>query len=93
MGSKAMTRSNSGRKTHPFKISDDHDGQFGERLKQLRVRQGYAQKEVANQIDVSTRTLTNWETGTSLPPLGPTLRKLAAFFRVSPGYLLNGEED
>ena len=62
-------------------------------MKALRIRSGYSQAEVARAIGVSTRTLTNWETGKSLPPLGSGLRNLAAFLRVSPGYLVNGKED
>ena len=36
-------------------------------LKAARVNAGLSQKEVANELNVSNKTLTNWENGKSFP--------------------------
>lgn len=69
------------------------DGLSGERIRRLRVSQGYSQAELARAIGVTTRTVTRWETGQGEPQVGPPLRHLAAFLRVTPAAIWNGEEE
>lgn len=69
------------------------DGLSGERIRRLRIEQGFSQNEMARAARVSPRTVTRWETGQSEPQLGPPLRNLAAFLRVTPGYLWTGTKE
>lgn len=42
---------------------------LGERLIRLRKKNGYSQQEVAEKINVTRQTISNWETGQGAPPL------------------------
>lgn len=42
---------------------------FGYRLKMLRRKAGFSQKELANVINVTPATVSNYESGIYLPPL------------------------
>ena len=70
-----------------------HDGLFSQRIRKLRLQQGLQQKEVCRLAGIPTRTYRGWEHGESVPRPGPPLRKLANAFRVSPLFLLFGEEE
>ena len=37
---------------------------FGEKLKYLRLKKGFSQKEIAHELRISQKTLSNIETGT-----------------------------
>jgi transcriptional regulator with XRE-family HTH domain len=45
----------------------DYPEQLGARLRQLRKQRGLTQKDVAEQLGVSTPALCRWETGQTLP--------------------------
>jgi transcriptional regulator with XRE-family HTH domain len=62
-------------------------------MRKLRIGQGYSQQEIARAVRVNPRTVVRWEMDESEPTLGEPLRNLAAFLRVTPGFLLNGEEE
>lgn len=71
------------------------DGRFGERLFLLRTGLGYSRKELSELCAgrITERTITRWESGKDADPrLGANFRLLADALRVSPGYLLRGEE-
>jgi transcriptional regulator with XRE-family HTH domain len=57
------------------------------------MTQGYSQPELARLLGVDIRTIRRWETGGGAPAIGPTIRSLASLFRVTPGFLLYGEEE
>ena len=61
--------------------------EFGEFLAELRKEKGLLQKEVANYLNVTVATVSNYEKGVHSPDLD-TLVKLADFFDVSTDYLL-----
>ncbi len=61
--------------------------EFGEFLAALRKERGLLQKEVANYLNVTVATVSNYEKGVHTPDLN-TLIKLADFFNVSTDYLL-----
>ena len=63
-----------------------------ERLVQLRCSKGLTQKDVAESIYVSDKTLSKWENGTSEPSLNMLLR-LAEFYGVSADFLIGKEKD
>ena len=69
----------------------EHDGHVADRLRELRIEQGYTQAEVATLAGVSGGAYRDWERGRFVPRPGPQLRGLAAVFRCSPGYLLIGK--
>lgn len=61
--------------------------QFKERLKELRSEKELSQTQLAKELGVSQRSVSNWETGVRQPDF-ETLEKLANFFAVSTDYLL-----
>ena len=65
--------------------------EFGKLLSQLRKEKGILQKEVANHLNMTVATVSNYEKGVHLPDLN-TLIMLADFFDVSTDYLLQRTE-
>ena len=64
---------------------------FSIRLKNLRIQNGYTQKEMAENLGTSQPSYQNWEKGTRKPSR-ITLQQIANFFNVSTDFLL-GETD
>lgn len=65
---------------------------FGEKVGELRRQQGLTQKELADKIGVSLRTITNYETGGRYPKQRKTYRKIADILEVDINYLLTENE-
>ena len=63
---------------------------IGEFLKALRKEKGLTQEQLAEQCNVSRRSVSRWETGTNMPDIS-LLVELAAFFDVSIPEIINGE--
>ena len=63
---------------------------FNEKLRFLRKYQNWTQAEVAKQLEINTRTYSQYETGTTEPDIA-TIKKLANFFDVSIDYLLEND--
>lgn len=61
--------------------------EFGKLLADLRKEKGILQKEVANHLNMTVATISNYEKGVHLPDLN-TLIMLADYFDVSTDYLL-----
>lgn len=59
---------------------------FGQRLKELRLSNGYTQATLADKIGVSEKTIGTWERGTREPSMETTV-KLADIFDVTLDYL------
>lgn len=55
---------------------------FAENLKQLREVNGKDQKEIAETLDVSPKTVSHWETGYTEPSISQLIQ-LADFFEIS----------
>ena len=62
------------------------------RLKDLRSEKGFTQKEVAEQLKVSTTCYSGYEQGYREPDL-KTLIKICKFFEVSSDYLLGLKDE
>lgn len=60
---------------------------FGEIIKNLRTTRGLNQVQLANDLDVSKQTISNWENNNILPSI-EMLIKIAQLFSVSTDYLL-----
>lgn len=60
---------------------------FGKRLRELRKEKNLTQKDVANFLKISDRTIGYYESGQRKPD-PETLQKIADFFNVSVDYLL-----
>lgn len=60
---------------------------LGERLRDLRVENGYIQKELAKLLNVTTTAYGYYEQDRNEPSLGSII-KLANFYKVSADYLL-----
>lgn len=60
-------------------------------IKDLREKKGYTQKQLADRIAVSDKTVSKWETGRGLPDLS-LLEPLAGALGVSVAELLSGEQ-
>lgn len=63
---------------------------IGAFLKALRAEKGITQEQLAEQMLVSSRTVSRWETGANLPDLS-VLLSLADFYGVGLRELLDGE--
>jgi|GEM_PF-673753 len=62
---------------------------IGEKLKELRKRNGFTQGTVAAELNMSKNTISNWETGVSRPNINQ-IAKLAQIFDCTTDYLLEG---
>lgn len=60
---------------------------FGDRIKTLRKAYNYSQVQLAQKLDVSKQTVSNWENNNILPSI-EMLVKISTFFSVSTDYLL-----
>lgn len=63
-----------------------------ERLKKLRIDAGLSQKKMAELLNVSQVAVTYWENGRR-EPNSEMIEKIAAFFNVSPAYLMGWEQN
>lgn len=63
-----------------------------QRIKQLRLKNGATQAELAKFLKVAQNTLSYWEAGKYEPPI-ESLNKLADYFHVSIDYLLEKTDD
>ena len=57
------------------------------RLKEVRITAGFSQQQVANQLNISQNTYSNWETGRNNID-SDSLSRLSKLFEVSVDYLL-----
>lgn len=62
----------------------------GDTIKKLREKRGITQKELADKIGVSDKTVSKWETGRGLPDIG-IIEDLSATLNVSLSELFTGE--
>ena len=62
----------------------------GEFLRRLRREKGLTQEQLAERFNVSSRTVSRWETGSNLPDVG-TLIELADFYDVDIRQIIDGE--
>lgn len=60
------------------------------RLKELRVKSGITQNELAKKLNVTGQTLLNWENGIYEPKIHQLIQ-LADFFGVTVDYLIERE--
>jgi transcriptional regulator with XRE-family HTH domain len=58
---------------------DNYELTFGEVLKELREFQGYTQKEVSTQLNITSQAYSNYETNKRTPDMEMT-RKIAQFY-------------
>ena len=63
---------------------------IGKRLKQARINSGLTQEKLAEQLNVSGRTVSRWETGNNMPDIS-ILIELAELYDVSIPEIVNGE--
>ena len=64
---------------------------FNKRLKELRKRKGYTQKELATLIGYDQSMVARWEKGES-EPTASEIKNIAVLFDVSSDYLLGIED-
>ena len=65
---------------------------FPERLKELRLRKGLTQKEIAEVVGIKQPNYQQWESG-KRKPSSETLEKFANFFGVTMDYLSGNDEE
>lgn len=69
-------------------MNQDKIGKF---LKELRKEKGLTQEKMAEEFNVSRRTITRWETGSNLPDIS-ILVDISDYYDVDLRELLNGEK-
>lgn len=65
----------------------------GERIRWLIETRGYKQTELAQKMDLTQATISNWITGHSRKPSAPSLLKLAAALQCNPQFIVDGTGD
>ena len=65
---------------------------FGEKIKALRKERGMTQKDLAEALGLSLRTISNYETGGLRPRHDATYDALAALFHVPKTYFFTEED-
>lgn len=63
---------------------------IGKFIQQMRKEQALTQRELAEKLDISDKTISKWETGNGLPEVG-LMMPLCALLRISVNELLSGE--
>ena len=63
---------------------------IGSFLRELRKERGITQEDLAERLNVSSRTISRWETGSNMPDIS-LLIEIADFFDVSIPEIINGE--
>lgn len=66
---------------------------FKDKLKELREANSMTQSELASLINVTTRTLQNYEMGRSYPKSQSVIMKLCTVFKCEPGVFLAPEDE
>ena len=66
---------------------------FGRKLKQLRKSARITQTELAEKLNITTRTLINYETGKCYPKQTETYADIASIFDVTVDFLMSENED
>ena len=66
---------------------------FGRKLKQLRKSARITQTELAEKLNITTRTLINYETGKSYPKQTEIYADIASIFDVTVDFLMSENED
>ena len=61
---------------------------FKENFKNYRIEKGITQKEIANSLNTTLKTISHWETGYTEPSISQ-LVEIAKFFNVSIDELVN----
>lgn len=65
---------------------------IGIKLKEARLRAGLTQENVAEEIQVTRQTISNWETEKSFPDIVSVI-KLSTLYNISLDKLLKGDEE
>lgn len=65
---------------------------FGEKLKELRLARGLTQEQLAGMVDITKRTMINYEQGRCYPKQTEILVKFGQIFDVSVDYLMSDED-
>ena len=63
---------------------------IGEFLRELRKGKGLTQEQLAEQFNISRRSVSRWETGSNMPDVG-LLIEIADFFEVDIREIIDGE--
>ena len=63
---------------------------IGEFLRELRKGKGLTQEQLAEQFNISRRSVSRWETGSNMPDVG-LLIEIAEFFDVDIREIIDGE--
>ncbi|WGT64782.1 helix-turn-helix domain-containing protein [Variovorax paradoxus] len=71
-------------------IITGHNNEFAQRLIGARTQRGWTQRELASNVQVSKRTISQYETG-DMFPRPDTLQRLADQLHVDPTYLATGQ--
>lgn len=62
----------------------------GDTIKRLRISHKLSQEELGKIAGVTDKAVSTWEKGEKVPRMG-AIKKMAAYFGVSKGYLIDGE--
>ena len=72
-------------------MSEINKERFGKLIAECRKRKGYTQQELAEQLLVSNKAVSKWETGNSLPDIS-LLLPISEILEIKISELLQAEE-
>lgn len=64
---------------------------FAEKVRHLRIKNGFSQEDLAEKLNISRQTISKWEAGNSFPEI-EKLIALSDLFQVSIDYLLREKQ-
>lgn len=74
------------------KMKEEFFQMFSKRLKALREMNGLTQKELANEVGLTLRTIQNYELGLSMPKSKSTVARISEYFQVPISSLFEPED-
>ena len=66
-------------------------GKIGKFIAKKRLENGYTQESLAEELEISSRSVSKWERGICLPDSN-NIAKICKLFKISYNELLSGEE-
>lgn len=65
---------------------------IGNQIKKFRLSHGWTQAQLADKLNVSPQTVSNWETGLKAPRMG-AIQKMASLFNVNESEIISDYSD
>ncbi|MGH1016751.1 MULTISPECIES: helix-turn-helix domain-containing protein [Bacillus cereus group] len=72
--------------------NEDYKKILPKQIASLRTKKGLTQQQLADKLDVSKQTISNWENGVKVPRMG-AIEQIASIFNVSKSFIIEGKDN